>query len=456
MAIESEKDFLLIKLAIEKTRKEQANKIYDVKIRTEADPQPLDAEKISAANDKATENMNKILNAFLDAWPTLRLERIRDFAEYEFLEAAPQEIKDIEFYIFIQPEAKELYIADFFRQCYTEDWQPIPDSPYLEVIEQARNDSEVKWPKAEPAEPTQTFKKIKKSFTSIDKVTHALVGLDKNVELGQLMLTTLQGKGAKEHGVLVGLVYDALVNYCEKHKIEIGREITEYDLFIVGTVFTLSCAGNEYISLTKLCECIKTEPTKQNIENMDETITKLSHIDLTIDTVYEAEVSNYDLIRETGRLLPIRRRDKYINGKLATGAIKLTEMPLLIEYALSRNQYADFNLSLLDDFPLKKTPRNLSTFFYLFRQIVMYRHGGKNSVNYINWQTLYKRYNITSNRKRFRNYVELMLDHLKEQNEITDYTIEKNRMTFTAKRYSKQDAIDTQSETKYQLPSTYQ
>lgn len=132
MAIKKESDFLNAKSALE--NRKQKTKILNLNYEIDPNGKP-DPEK---SKKRLQRTVNKLLNTFLDAWPVLRLRYIASYEDYQYLESMPEELKRLEFYIFIEPETQGMMIADFFRECYTDEWELKPDCKYIEVIRNAR------------------------------------------------------------------------------------------------------------------------------------------------------------------------------------------------------------------------------------------------------------------------------------------------------------------------------
>lgn len=450
LKFETEKDFQDYKKEIDDARKEVAAGIKEAHLNIK------DGEKINVNIDfkglaKALYDLQKTLK---EGWEEFRIELINNKQEFDFLASAPQKVVNLE--PFIDFTSAGLSIADFYHECYTDDWQPKKDSPYYVYITQARKrraeynkrEKENKKFKALQLFADGKYNPIDKAVAPIDKVSISLIGLSENIEMGQMMIETLQGKNRKTHGVLLGVDFAALVDYCKRNKIAIPKEITEFDLFFIGLVFSLAWAGNEWISINKLCEVLGMSAAPTSYALISETIIKLSHTDLSINNLLEAQKSNFPIMqKETARLLPIRRKDIIINGKMAKNAIKLMEVPLIIEFAISRNQFVEFPLHILYDLPVSKTALNFSTVLYLFRQISHYRNGGRRSFNEINWQTLYDRNSIKDHKARYRNTVTKILEHFKQKEIITGYAISNKKITFSADKNKKIEAGE-----KYALP----
>lgn len=129
----------------------------------------------------------KLLNSFVNAWKVLRLARIKNFEDYLYLETMPPELKKIEFFIAMQPEVIDLPLIDIFSKCYTfGDWQPIPDNPYMELIERAKQgyfpyyvDDNKKFAAlqlfAEASPPTANIPNVKDFYEFRSKVNHELL-----------------------------------------------------------------------------------------------------------------------------------------------------------------------------------------------------------------------------------------------------------------------------------------
>lgn len=428
MAIESEKDFLFIKQAIEQSRAEAAKKTYNINIPTEADPNP-DYEAIKEAHEKsmqrAAENINKLLNAFLDAWPTLRLERIRDFAEYEFLEAAPQEIKDIEFFIFMQPETEGMYIADFFRQCYTEDWQPIQDSPYTEVIERAKGKAK-EYAKdrfktlqlfAETPTEKNTLAKVMETYLPLDKFNVMTLFANQELPTGQQKLDTL---GDPEHPVLWTADFSAL----DELSYRTSKKLTYFEMVTMSVADALYRQNNIF-SLTQLCKTMYMGVNKSNRTKLFKQLEKMDLVKIEIDNAAEAEASEYDRVYYKGSVYPIEIVAGEINGKMTNAAIHPLKTAPLIEYARIKRQFATVPLYLLDIKTMDKTDNNMNLLCYLIIQISKLKTGHRDP--HFRYDTLCSEFNITpKHQAEFKKKVEKILTHFKEKNWIYDYDTQKS------------------------------
>ena len=141
LTFKSEDDFKAFKEDIAEARAEEAKKTKVIHIqglgqKTATSPE----QKAVKAGRSVHEALESLRKAIIENWDYLRLDFIDSKAEFDFLAAAPDYITELEpFLIILVEKNSDFTIADFYHQCFTDDWKIKEDCPYLDIIERVLN-----------------------------------------------------------------------------------------------------------------------------------------------------------------------------------------------------------------------------------------------------------------------------------------------------------------------------
>lgn len=441
MAIKEESDFLNAKSALE--NRKQETKILNLNYEIDPNGKP-DPEK---SKRRLQRTVNKLLNAFLDAWPVLRLRYIASYEDYQYLESMPEELKRLEFYIFMQSETQGMMIADFFRECYTDEWELKPDCKYIEVIKKARKDRFGKlqlFAEDAPEQALQSFiSRIDTLDIPVDKInSDYLFSRAGNIPMGQLMLDTAEDP---ETGEIYHIYYAINFDECEKLGIKITKRLDGYDKLVLETAGALYNANIEaaggkkcLITASQICKNMGLSTNQTNMKNVNDSLDKMRLAIVYIENKEEAEGNtNYPPFKYDGPVLPFERVTGKFNELETDNAIHMFREPPPLTFAKSRNQFTTVPRQLLDVPKLNKTRRNITIINYLIDEIGRIKHGRRNPK--ILYATLFSHLNIpAAQRKRdeakAKEATIKILEHFKAEKWIYDYSKEANGIKiFTSK-----------------------
>ena len=222
------------------------------------------------------------------------------------------------------------------------------------------------------------------------------------------------------------------INFDALSDIPITKRLLPFDKLTYIAVGALFNAGNNVVTLSQIYYAMGYTGKKPGDSDRDkilESITKMRKADIFFDNAGEAEKYKYPHYKYTGYLLPCDICEAIVNGNRTEAAIRLLAEPPLLTFAKQRNQITTLDVKLLQA-PISKTDANLQIQDYLLEQISRKKRGKRHSCRIL-FKTLYKHANITTPKQQQRApaKIEKYLNHYKQQEFITRYTMEKDGIT---------------------------
>lgn len=263
---------------------------------------------------------------------------------------------------------------------------------------------------------------IKKN--DIAPLTRFLMGLDKvnstlwNEKTPNALYVDTSESGKKgEASIYVSVDFSAL----NKNGVKVDQTLTEFDNHVYNAIASLYAAGNHTVSITQIAHAMGySNPDGKTLENIKDIALKFMRAIIEIDNTEEAGIYNYPKFKVQTQLIQATIIAAEFHGKKTDHAIQLNAMPILLKFAIDRNQYTAFHPKL-NNAPIDKTPRNIAIANYLKREIAKIKNGHR--TNKILYDTLFKACNITRNKNREKDKVKRYLEYYKECGFVKDFTI---------------------------------
>ncbi len=234
----------------------------------------------------------------------------------------------------------------------------------------------------------------------------------------KLAINTAKTGSDKRLNVYYSIDFDEL----EKNGIKVTKKLLPFDKRVYIAVAALYNAGNSYITLTQIYYAMGNtgKPSKNQLEKISESVTKMQGANIFIDNIQESEAYNYLRFHYKGYLLPIEITTATINGQLAESAIRILREPPMMTFAKQRKQITTITVKVLQS-PISKTDANLLIDDYLIERIGRAKRSGQGCK--ILYDTLYENAQITSKMQRARapEKIKTYLEHYKSCGLIADY-----------------------------------
>jgi hypothetical protein len=380
--------------------------------------------------DKFLDKMGSVYARYLES---LRYEIINNKEEFDYLATAPDYVTELEpyFITLLNESNMNLSLAEFYHQCYTDDWQPIKGNPFSSLIEQARKSlAEVE--KATSALSQVTVNQVDKLGFGLDKLSLITYDTSHNLVGGKQYRIDTLGDDAK-NPVLYLMDFDGI----DDLEFKTTKEIDGYDELVQAAAAALS-EHNGIFSETQICKLMGIPPTRTNRENVRKSMEKQLVTKITINNLAERKKApNYpEWNNVTDSLISYRRVEAEFNGKKGVG-IALKSLPILQEFARGRKQFTVIDRKLLDAPDINKTRRNIKSIVFLIKRISHIKSGSGNPI--ILKRTLYEEFNIKNNHKaEYIGAVNKILSHFKNEHFITDFTEDAERFTIYVSKELKQ------------------
>lgn len=298
-----------------------------------------------------------------------------------------------------------------------------PDSVYFNAIQRA---AKICFSAEREDDPEDSgavnAAEIKKN--DIAPLTRFLMGLDKvnstlwNEKTPNALYVDTSESGKKgEASIYVSVDFSAL----NKNGVKVDQTLTEFDNHVYNAIASLYAAGNHTVSITQIAHAMGySNPDGKTLENIKDIALKMMRAIIEIDNTEEAGIYNYPKIKVQTQLIQATIIAAEFHGKKTDHAIQLNAMPILLKFAIDRNQYTAFSPKL-NNAPIDKTPRNIAIANYLKREIAKIKNGHR--TNKILYDTLFKACNITRNKNREKDKVKRYLEYYKECGFVKDFTI---------------------------------
>lgn len=453
LIFKSEDDFRAFKEDMAEVRAEEAEKTRVIHIRglnqkTAKEPSPEQIEQMAVnAGQAVNKALETLYKTFYKYWDYLRLDFIDSKAEFDFLASAPDSITELEpFLILLVKKNSDFTIADFYHQCFTDDWKIKEDCPYLDIIEKAEA-----YKKAFKTEKISKFDLLQLFAEDENKITTAkekkitvkptekvVFPLDKpNREIWNILLEDLKyndqlkrdtgtidtskGNKKREAGIIYSISFDKLEEVAPNLKIT--KQPTQYDKRVYIAASAIYNAGNEVTTATQIYNAMgnKGTPRTSDLQKINDSLTKMGAARFYLNNTHEAKkYSRYPVFNYDAALLPFERVTAIINGQETESAIHFFREPPLMTFAKERKQITTFDLQVLES-PVNKTETNLAIDDYLLERISHIKKG--NARPKILYDTLYEKCRITTKKQKQRTpeKIKRYLDHYKSCKFIYDY-----------------------------------
>ena len=296
-----------------------------------------------------------------------------------------------------------------------EDGTGIPD-PIREALERAI---------AAAAPATVTARRADIVEYPLDKVNSNIWNLLQDTTGRQLKLKIDTAKGGSEKNINV--CYSIDFDELENNGIKITKKLLPYDKRVYIAISALYNAGNSYITLTQIYYAMGNtgKPSTNQLEKINESVTKMRGANIFIDNIQESEAYNYLRFKHTGYLLPAEITTATINGQLAESAIHILREPPVMTFAKQRKQVTTITVKVLQS-PISKTDANLLIDDYLIERIGRAKRSGQSCK--ILYETLYEHAQITTYKQKARapEKIKTYLDHYKACGMIAAYKMGKD------------------------------
>ena len=321
-----------------------------------------------------------------------------------------------------QPGLEETTLDDLLKyialdgETITEEGEPIPAeirAALERAIEAARR---AELPKA-------TAKRAEIVDYPIDKINANIWSLLQETTGKQLKLRLDTSKEGSDKRI--NIYYSIDFDELEKNGIKVTKKLLPFDKRVYIAVAALYNAGNKVMTLTQIHYAMGNtgRPSANQLEKINESITKMRGANVFIDTLEESQKYNYPRFKYEDYLLPVARATAIVNGQLADAAIQLSKEPPLITFAKQRKQLTVITVKVLQ-VPHNKTDANLLIEDYLIERIAQAKSGRQPKK--VLYSTLFSHAQITTEKQKRRapEKIKKCLDHYKACGMIADYKMQ--------------------------------
>ena len=225
-----------------------------------------------------------------------------------------------------------------------------------------------------------------------------------------------------------------------------GGSLTNFDKAILNGVSSLLIAGTIYFTIPMLYRAMigSENPSmrEEAVQTIRERLEFMRHSTITLDCTEEAaanfikEGQNLQSLTFSQYLLPMNRMNAVLNGR-EVEAYFLIDTPPLFQYASNKRQISLVDMDLLnvhfaEDSPLAGASLNNTPAIIVLKNYLLTRiEGMKNPNNRLQsrkilFTSIYEELGepspIKQRRQRLRNYTEIYLEYLTQQNYISGYS----------------------------------
>lgn len=239
----------------------------------------------------------------------------------------------------------------------------------------------------------------------------------------------MENEADERKGREVNLVYSIDFSALEENgNVKITKKLTPFDKRVYAAIGAIYNAGNFVTSLTQIYTAMGniSKPSKDNLEKINNSITKMSRAVIKINNDEEADAYNYASLNYDGILLPMERISEVdIKGKTTKAAIHILREPPMISFAKGHgNQLTTVPIKLLQS-PLSMTDKNLQLEDYLIERISKAKKGKLS--NKIKFETLFKELGVNdaNTKQRLPEKIERFLNHCKKNKYIKEFSLNK-------------------------------
>lgn len=276
-----------------------------------------------------------------------------------------------------------------------------------------------------PQHPRTAIKRAEIVELPLDKVNSTIWNLLKEDTAGQIAIAMERSGSTREINTLYAINFEEL-----GEDIKISKRLTAFDKRVYIAISALFNAGNNVITLTQIHYAMGNtkRPSKDQLEKINNAVTKMMKAQIMVNNSEEASVYNYDRFIYDGALLPLERGTAIVNGQLADAAIHIFREPPMVSFAKQRKQITTVAIKLLQS-PISKTEGNLQLEDYLLERIARASKGKQ--PHKILYKTLYEKAEINTDKQKQRasKKITTYLDHYKSCGLITKYALGKDGIT---------------------------
>jgi|GEM_PF-7012125 len=261
-----------------------------------------------------------------------------------------------------------------------------------------------------------------------DRISSMLFSNNLSSEPQQVTIDSLLAIHAHESDTAI-----ASINFEALEGIDISNEgkLTNYDKEVYKAICSLYVEGeNQFITLQMIYRTMTANPnakiTSSSIERITETIDRARSLQLTVQAPNVKTTKGEEGLTLKAKLLEGRIVSKTINGKTVDFVLKISEMPILFQYASSVDRVSRINAEILNT-PINKTDNNLILQGFLSSRIDIMKRDA-NTTNIILYRDAYA-YVLSDDevddKKRtlkIRNNAKTILKYWKEKNHILNYS----------------------------------
>ena len=256
----------------------------------------------------------------------------------------------------------------------------------------------------------------------LDKVSQNIF---KNLEAGTYSMNVEKSGSNDSLNTIITLDFEEL----ENNKALTFRPLTPFDKRVCVAIGALWHAGNEYITIQQIHRAMggKGSPSMNQINAIDEAISKLMKTTIKIDNQEESESYNYPHFVYDSSLLPAEKiQELSINNRIAKYAIHLFREPPLLTFARKRKQITTYTLEQFTLPFARATEDNLLLDDYFRNRIARMKRDKEKKKPYNNkmlYTTIYENCGINTPMKRSRATTKFrkLLDHYQKTGIITGY-----------------------------------
>ena len=330
-----------------------------------------------------------------------------------------------------KPEYGGKSIAALYNEAARDtDGHPAPDSLFLKAIDAAEAAAIKEKPERAAITRAQSIE------YPLDKPNSLIWSLLEKDTAGQIEFNLAKFGSKKTIPAYYAIDFDALGD-----SVTITKRLLPFDKRVYIAISALFNAGNNVITLSQIYRAMgnTSRPAIDQLERINEAITKMTGARIHFDNEAEANAYKYARFKYDGSLLPLERAAAIVNGQLADAAIHIFREPPLISFAKKRQQITTIDVKLLQS-PISKTDDNLLIDDYLLERISKEKRKKNNKSCRILYATLYDRVGIPSNpktdaqrkkKKRAPEKIKKYLTHYKTQNFISGFTMENDGITIS-------------------------
>lgn len=263
-----------------------------------------------------------------------------------------------------------------------------------------------------------TIRPLKYSLLMVDKVNALKLWTLTDKSNMKNLFVPYDSVKDKKVGIGLRINFDAV-------PANLTKSLTRYDKLVYNTVYTLYRSGYHTMTASMIYMNMgyNSRPNKNDIQKINDSLTKMGTIRVFIDNKREREAfPDYPLVRFDEILLDfVRGSIVEVNGFVSESAVKIKTEPCMGRFANERKQIRNISMNLLNA-PINKTENQLAVYDYL---LYLIEYAVKTSMK-ITKATFFERVDATDRKQRQRalKLADELLAYFKEEEAIVDYSIE--------------------------------